>query len=72
MIIIILMENLFIQFHKLKYLMTYVKYVLMKENKNLLKLNVVIKYVYNVLNNLSNNIDINYVHYVDKIIGIKK
>ena len=38
------MENLLTQFHKLKYLMTYVKYVLVKENNNLLDLNVDIKF----------------------------
>ena len=52
--------------------MTYVKYVLMKENKNLLRLNVDIKYVYNVLKDFKNNRNIIYVHYVDKIIGMKK
>ena len=44
MAINILVENLFL-IVKLKNLMTYVKYVSMKENKNLLKLNVDIKYV---------------------------
>ena len=44
MVINILMENLFL-IVKLKNLMIHVKYVSMKENKNLLKLNVDIKYV---------------------------
>ena len=44
----------------------------MKENKNLLKLSVVIKYVQSVLNNLKNNMIMNHVLYVDKIIGMKK
>ena len=68
----LLMENLFIQFLKLKYLIIHAKYVLMKENKNLLKLSVVIKYVQSVLNNLKNNMIMNHVLYVDKIIGMKK
>ena len=38
------MENLFVQNQKLKYLMTYVKYVLVKENNNLLDLNVDIEF----------------------------
>ena len=41
----IFMKNLYILFHKLKYLMIFVKYALMMENKNLLNQNVVIKYV---------------------------
>ena len=51
--------------------MIYVKYVSMKENNNLLKLNVDIKYVQSVLNNLKNKNNINYVHFVDKKIGMK-
>lgn len=51
--------------------MTYVKYVSMKENKNLLKLNVDTKYVQDVLNNLKNKKNINYVHFVDSMIGMK-
>ena len=72
MITSILMNNLCILFHKQKYLMIYVKYVLMKENKNLLKLSVAIKYVWNVLKNYKDNKNINYVHHVDNIIGMKK
>lgn len=67
----ILMENLYMLFHKLKYLMIYVKYVLMRENKNLLNLNVVIKYVQNAFNNLKNKNNINCVHFVDRKIGIR-
>ena len=52
--------------------MTYVKYVLMKENKNLLRLNVDIKYVQIALKDFKNNRNIVYVHYVDNIIGMKK
>lgn len=51
--------------------MTYVKYALMKEIKNLLKLFVDIEYVQNVLNNLKNKNNINYAHFADNIIGIK-
>ena len=68
----ILMENLLVQFHKLKYLMTYVKYVLVKENNNLLNLNVDIKFAQSVLNNFKNKNNINYVHFVDNKIGMKK
>lgn len=71
MVIHILMENL-LKIIKQNYLMMYVKYVSMKENKNLLKLSVVIKYVWNVLNNFKNNKNMNYAHYVDNIIGMKK
>ena len=53
MIIHILMETLFLIF-KQKYLMMCVKYVLMKENKNLLNQSVDIKYAQSVLNNLKN------------------
>ena len=67
----ILMENLFAQNQKQKHLMIYVKYVSMKENKNLLKLNVAIKYAQNALNNLNNKNNINYVHFVDNMIGMK-
>ena len=67
----ILMENLF-KIIKLKYLLIHVKYVLMKENKNLLNQCADIKYVQSVLNNLKNKNNINYVHFVDNIIGIKK
>lgn len=45
MIMNILIENLFIQNQKQKHSMIYVKYVLMKENKNLLNQNVDTKYV---------------------------
>ena len=68
----ILMENLFVQNQKLKYLMTYVKYVLVKENNNLLDLNVDIKFAQSVLNNFKNKNNINYVHFVDNKIGMKK
>ena len=71
MIIHILMETLFLIF-KQKYLMMCVKYVLMKENKNLLNQSVDIKYAQSVLNNLKNKNNINYVHYVDSMIGMKK
>ena len=50
--------------------MTYAKYVLLKENKNLLKLNVIIEYAQNVSKNFKNNIK--YVHFVDRKIGMKK
>ena len=70
MVINILMENLFL-IVKLKNLMIHVKYVSMKENKNLLKLNVDIKYVQNALNNFKNKNNINYARFVDNIIGIK-
>ena len=52
--------------------MTYVKYVLVKENNNLLNLNVAIKYVQSVLNNLKNKNNMIYVHFVDSMIGMKK
>ena len=68
----ILMENLFVQNQKLKYLMTYVKYVLVKENNNLLDLNVDIEFAQSVLNNFKNKNNINYVHFVDNKIGMKK
>ena len=51
--------------------MTYVKYVLVKENNNLLDLNVDIKFAQSVLNNFKNKNNINYVHFVDKKIGMK-
>ena len=66
----ILMES-FLKFIKLKYLMIYVKYVLVKENKNLLNQSVDTKYVHSVLNNLNNKNNINYVHFVDSMIGMK-
>ena len=44
----------------------------MKENKNLLKLNVIIKYVQIAFNNLENNMIMNHVHFVDNMIGMKK
>ena len=66
------MENLFDQNQKLKFLMIYVRYALMKENNNLLNLNVDIKYAQNVLNNLKNKNNINYVQFVDRKIGMKK
>ena len=68
----ILMENLFAQNQKQKHLMIYVKYVLMRENKNLLNLNVDIKFAQSVLNNFKNKNNINYVHFVDNKIGMKK
>ena len=49
----------------------YAKYVLMKENKNLLNLSVAIKFAQSVLNNFKNKNNINYVHFVDKKIGMK-
>ena len=52
--------------------MIHVKYVLMKENKNLLKLNVIIKYVQIAFNNLKNKMIMNHVHFVDNMIGMKK
>lgn len=45
------MEDLFIQNQKLKYLTMYAKYVSMKENKNLLNLNAITKFVYNAFVN---------------------
>ena len=72
MIINILMGTLLVQFLKLKYLIIHAKYVLMKENKNLLYLNADTKYVQNVLNNLKDKKNMNHVLYVDKIIGMKK
>ena len=65
------MEILFL-IVKQKHLMTYVKYVLVKENNNLLNLNVAIKYVQSVLNNLKNKNNMIYVHFVDSMIGMKK
>ena len=73
MIMNILMENLFItQFHKQKHLTAHAKYVLMKENNNLLNQNVDIKFVYNALKNLKIKNKINYAHFVDRKIGMKK
>ena len=51
--------------------MIYVKYALWKENKNLLKQNVVILYVTNAYQSLLNQANINYAQYVDKKTGMK-
>ena len=71
MIMHMLMKNL-LKIIKLKHLMIHVKYVLVKENKNLLNQNVTIKYVCNVLRNLKNNKNINNVQFVDNMIGMKR
>lgn len=67
----ILMEILFFQFLKVKYLMTHVRYVLLKENKNLSNLYVDIKYVQNALKNFKNKINIKYVQFADNTFGMK-
>ena len=51
--------------------MTLVKYVLTMENKNLLKLHVIILYVLNVLNNYIKVIIVMTVQYAEKRIGFK-
>ena len=48
----------------------YVKYVLLKENKSLLKQNAIMEYVQNVLNNYLKKIN-NFVQYVDKQNGLQ-
>ena len=50
--------------------MTLVKYVLTMENKNLLKLHVIIVYVLNVLNNYIKVIIVMTVQYAEKEIGL--
>ena len=65
-------EDLFIQNQKPKYLMIYVKYVLTKENKNLLYLNAITKFVYNAFLNSKEHLIINLVQFADNIIGLNK
>ena len=65
-------EDLCILFHKQKYLMIYVKYVLTKENKNLLYLNAITKFVYNAFLNSKEHLIINLVQFADNIIGLNK
>lgn len=67
----ILMEILFFQFLKVKYLMTHVRSVLLKENKNLSNLYVDIKYVQNALKNFKNKINIKYAQFADNTFGMK-